>query len=376
MLFMLYNFMVMEAVAVKKVFSFYRFSGSHDQIGQQYGSACRELIKKNLDLSMHHLQEHTNATREQILNTTLQFRPYVLCHAPFLDEEIQGVSESTGLRLEEIYFLQLRAEIQAFFFSANEQNPGMECTSFAISGTGSSDRYPLGGQNADLPAFYSDICIVVEITPDDQPAVLMVTPAGQVSYIGMNRSGLCTFANYLVCDGWREGFPRYCLTRLALTQDTVSDAERILLEVQRASSRNILMVDARGEILDLELAVQRHGRLIPTDGRLIHSNHFLSPELLGEERASTGDKMNSQQRLLRLQQLIDGEFGSLDADKLKSFLRDRQTYPDPICIEPGDLGQGDEMTVVSVIAEPASRCIWAAVGPPSRNRYQRYSFTE
>ena len=183
---MLYNFMDMEGVKLKKVIPFYRFSGTHEQIGLQYGSACRELIKKNLDLSMHRLQEHTNATCEQILNTTLQYRPYVLRFAPFLDEEIQGVAESTSLKLEEIYFLQLRAEIQAAFSSTNEQNTGMECSSFAISGEGTSDRSPLGGQNADLPAFYSDICVVVEIIPDDQPAVLMVTPAGQLSYIGMN----------------------------------------------------------------------------------------------------------------------------------------------------------------------------------------------
>jgi len=373
---MLYNFMVMEGVKLKNRFPFYRFSGSHDQIGLQYGSACRELIKKNLDLSMHRLQKHTNATREQILNTTLQYRPYVLRYAPFLDEEIQGVAESTGFKLEEIYFLQLRAEIQALFFNENTQNPGMECTTFAVSGKGTSNRSPLAGQNADLPSFFADLGIVVEIIPDDQPAVLMVTPAGQVSYIGMNRSGLCAFANYLVCDGWRVGFPRYCLTRLALTQDNVSDAERILLEVQRASSRNILLLDARGEVVDLELAVERHGRLTSTDGRLIHSNHFLSPELLGEERATPGDQMNSLQRQIRLQQLIDGEYGSLDVDRLKGYLRDRQTYPDAVCIEPEDPGQGDEMTVASVIAESAGGCLWAAVGPPSRNQYQRYSFTE
>jgi isopenicillin-N N-acyltransferase-like protein len=73
--------------------------------------------------------------------------------------------------------------------------------------------------------------------------------------------------------------------------------------------------------------------------------------------------------------LIDGEFGKLDVDSLKRYLRDRQTYPDPVCIEPGDPGQGDEMTVASVIAEPSRGCLWAAVGPPSRNPYQGYSFT-
>jgi isopenicillin-N N-acyltransferase-like protein len=366
--------MDVEAIALKKVFPFYRFSGTHYQIGQQYGNACKELIMKNLDLSMHRLKEHTNATSEQILSTTLQYRPYMLSYAPFLDEEIQGVAESTGLRLEEIYFLQLRAEIQALFKNANDQNPGRECTSFAISGKGTSNRSPLAGQNADLPSFYAELCIVIEIIPDDHPAVLMVTPAGQVSYIGMNRSGLCTFANYLVCDGWRVGFPRYCLTRLALTQDDVSAAERILLGVQRASSRNILMVDSHGEILDLEFAVQRYGRLTTSDGHFIHSNHFISPDMLDEECTTAGDLQNSQQRLSRLDQLVKQGFGNLSAEKLKTFLRDRQTFPDPVCAEAGDVGQGDEMTVASVIGEPARGQMWAAVGPPSRNPYKCYSF--
>jgi isopenicillin-N N-acyltransferase-like protein len=191
----------------------------------------------------------------------------------------------------------------------------------------------------------------------------------------MNASGLCVLANYLVCDGWRQGFPRYCLSRLALTQDTVGKAEQLLLKVERASSRNLLMVDSCGEILDLEFAVERHGRLTATDGRFVHANHFLSPDLLSEERASPVDLSNSKQRLIRLQTLIEHEFGSLSVERLQSFLRDRGTYPDPICIESGDPGQGDEMTVASLITDPAHRCLWAAVGPPSKHRFTCYSFS-
>jgi isopenicillin-N N-acyltransferase like protein len=372
---MLYNSKVVEDVALVKVFPFYSFSGSHFQIGQQYGRACRELININLNLSLKRIQERTDASREQILNTTLLYRPYILRYAPFLDEEIQGITASTGLTMEEIYFLQLRAEVQASFATSYDGNPVMECTTFAIAPTGTSDRQPLAGQNADLPSFYSDICIVVEMISKDQPPVLMVTPAGQVSYIGMNQTGLCVFANYLVCDEWKVGYPRYCLTRLALTQSNIGDAEQLLVKVQRASSRNLLMVDSRGEILDLEFAVQQHGRLTAPDGRLVHSNHFISPDMVDEERTSQGDLYNSQQRLSRLQHLIDDGFGNLDADRMQSCLIDRETYPDPVCIEPGDKGQGDEMTIASVIAEPAQKRMWVAVGPPSRNPYMCYSFT-
>jgi hypothetical protein len=195
---MLYNFRVTEDL---ESFPFYRFTGSH-QIGQQYGAACGGLIKKNLDLS-HWLQEHTHATREQIMDATLQYRPTILQYAPFLDEEIMGISVSTGLRLEEVYFLQIRAEVEVFFSKLAGENIGMECTTFALSGLGTADGAPLAGQNADLPAFYSEVCIVVEIVSDDTPSVLMVTPAGQVSYM-MNH--LIGASPILVCDGWRIGF--------------------------------------------------------------------------------------------------------------------------------------------------------------------------
>lgn len=371
---MLYNFRITEDLLLEKVFPFFRFTGSHYQIGQQYGASCGDLIKKNLDLSLCRLQEHTQATREQILDATLQYRPSILQYAPFLDEEIKGITVSTGLRLEEVYFLQIRAEVEVLFSKPAGKNVGMECTTFALSGLGTADGTPLAGQNADLPAFYSEVCIVVEIVSDDSPPILMVTPAGQVSYIGMNQSGLCVFANFLVCDGWRIGFPRYCLSRLALTQDTVIDAEQILAGVYRASSRNLLMADLRGEILDLEFAIERYGRLITPNGRLIHSNHFISPELLDEERSLPGDLMNSHARLSRFQHLVDNEFGNIDTGTIQTYLRDRVSYPDPVCSELGDPGQGDEMTIASVIAEPAHMRLWAAVGPPSQNPYRCYSF--
>jgi isopenicillin-N N-acyltransferase-like protein len=372
---MLYNPVVLEGWALEKTFPYYQFSGSHYQVGWQHGAACRDLIRKNLDFSMQRLMKQTPTTREQILTRTLAYQPFIHRYAPFLDEEIRGMCASTGLSLEEGYFLQLRAEIQSAFSTQQCAYQALECTTFAISTQGTIDHFPLAGQNADLPAFYSEICIVMEITCDEHPPVLMLTPAGQVSYIGMNRSGLCAFANYLVCDGWRVGFPRYCLSRLALTTETAAEAGELLSHIERASSRNILLVDAQGEIQNLEFSVQRFSRLIPSNGRFVHSNHFISPEMLVEERASRTDIHNSQVRLARLQWLIDDDFGNLDATKMQLILRDRETYPHPLCIEYGDPEQEDEITIASVVAEPARERMWVAVGPPSQNRYTSYAFT-
>src|SRR5690606_27456523 len=118
------------------------------------------------------------------------------------------------------------------------------------------------GQNADLPGGIERVAAVVQFTAPGKPAVLMLVPAGQISYIGMNSEGLCAFANFVNCTGWRPGFPRYLLTRLALEQPTLQEAEAAVLKPRRASSRNLLLVDRHGAMVDIETTVDAHGRMV------------------------------------------------------------------------------------------------------------------
>src|SRR5262249_18226398 len=218
-------------------------------------------------------------TEADVLAVTLRYRDYVTAHARFLDEEIQGMAEGARIPLAEAYLLQLRAEVAApatappapLPLLAGAADGGDECTGFAILAEATSDGVPLVGQNADLPAFYSEVSVVLEIVPDDAPAVLMLTPAGQVSYLGINAHGLGVFANFLTCDGWRIGYPRYLLSRLALTWETVEEAIALVRSVPRASSRNLLMLDARGTAADLETTPTRDARLDPENGLLAHA---------------------------------------------------------------------------------------------------------
>ena len=224
----------------------------------------------------------------------MQYRPYVRAFAPYLDEEVVGVAEGAGLTLEEAYLLQLRAEAAAIPTAGPAPLPrltasddaGDECTSVAVLPEATGTDSGLIAHNADLPAFYREVGVVLEIVPDDAPAVLMLTPAGQVSYIGMNDRGLAVVANYLTCDGWRVGFPRYFLSRVALTHQTVDAAIAAVRAIPRASSRNLVMLDAHGTAADLETTPTEDARLDPEDGILAHANHYVAPALQAEERAT------------------------------------------------------------------------------------------
>ncbi|MCG7344056.1 C45 family peptidase [Sporosarcina sp. ACRSL] len=353
-----------------EAFPFYRFSGTHFQIGEQYGEACKDLILKHHKYALEKLTNKVNIeSLEALQKEALKYRPYVQEYAPFFDEEIQGIAKSTGLTLGDVYFLQLRAEIYNHFESTDE------CTTFAILPEATKNGNPLVGQNADLPEFYSEVSIVAEFVPDEGPSQLMLTPAGQVSYIGINNLGLGVFANFIVCEGWRIGFPRYLLSRLALTKTNVREAVDLIDGIYRASSRNLIMLDKTGDSIDLETVPERTSIIEPKNGLIAHSNHFIASELLNEERKVGEDLENSKVRLSRMRSLLENKHGQLNVEEMQEILRDRETAPHTLCRMPGDFGV-DSVTFASVIAEPSKGKMHVTMGPPNHFEYKTYSFTK
>ncbi len=351
----------------------YRFSGTHREIGRQYGEACTEAIALHLDLALERLSTGSQVSRQDALDATARYRDFVVEHAWFLDEEIRGVADGAGLSLPGAYLLQLRAELQR---PALDPSGSAECTTFAVLPEAAADgTTSLIGQNADLPAFYAHLGVVIEVVPDDGPACLLLTPAGQVSYIGINDRGLGVFANFLHCDGWRTGFPRYLLTRLALQHDTVAEATAAVQAVPRASSRNLIMLDATGVAADIETIPSETASLHPHDGLLAHSNHFLSDELREEERQRPLRLENSQHRYHRMDELLRRHHGSLDMPTMQRILRDRGNVPNALCIAPGD-EEDDNITFASVIAQPTIGRLTVAVGPPHEHDYISYEFED
>lgn len=350
-----------------EIFPFCQLKGSHYEIGLQHGEAFRDLIKKHLKLALDRITSKLDVSYEEIMDAVIKYRPYVLEHAKFLDEEITGIAEAANITLAEAYFLQLRAEV----YRDLEEND--ECTTFAVLPEATKDGVPLVGQNADLPELYSEIGVIVEIIPENGSSVLMLTPAGQVSYIGINNKGLGVFANFLKCDGWRVGFPRYMLSRLALQYGSVDQAVNAVRSVPRASSRNLIMLDTNGNAVDLETTATRDHPITPENGLLAHANHYIADELLEEERATDRYLENTHARFKRMTELLSNHHGDLDANTMMSILRDRETYPHALCREVTD-GRSDTITFASVIAQPSKGSIWVAMGPPNKYEYKCFTF--
>ncbi|MCO5215758.1 MAG: C45 family autoproteolytic acyltransferase/hydrolase [Thermomicrobiales bacterium] len=355
---------------MSRTFPFYRFAGSHREVGQQYGEACRDLIVQHRDLALERLYAHSHLTYDDVVERTLWYRPWLHAVAPFFIEELVGLAQGANITEAEAWLLQLRAEVAI----VEENEAGDECTSYAIEPSATSDGVGLVGQNADLPAFYRDIAIVAELGFDDIPSILMVLPAGQLSYLGINDAGMGVSANFLTCDGWRVGVPRYFFSRLALTQRTVEDAATLIDSLHRASSRNLIMMDAKGTALDLETTVTESARLYASDGVLAHANNYLAPELLHAERSTGIGLTNSQGRFESMRSMLVERRGCLNVEVMMEVLCD---HTDPMaCVNRhrDDIPELDSMTFASLIMQPTLGKMDVAVGPPDENDFMTYAF--
>lgn len=353
---------------VPERFRMVTLSGSHHEIGRQHGAQLGDLVHRHLATVTTRLEARSGLSREQARTKALAYRPYVERYTPELAEEIRGMADGAGIPLGDAYILQLRAELTQPLV---REEVSQECTTFAVLPEATATGEPIAGQNADLAPFYREVAAVVRIIPDSGLPVLMLTPAGQVSYIGINAAGLGVFANFLTCDGWRLGLPRYLYSRLMLRHATVPEAVAAVSTVRRASSRNLICIDTHGNAADIETTPTEYAVLEPEHGLLAHSNHYVSPALRHAERVSASYMTNTGARLARMRELLLANRGQLSVEVMQRICRDHARGQDSICRHEG-AADDQAMTFASVIAEPARGRLWVAVGPPDQHEYIRY----
>ncbi|KUF07684.1 C45 family peptidase [Leucobacter sp. G161] len=357
-------------------FPFHHFSGTHFEVGKQHGDALQPKILLHLERLQRRF-DRQGISIVQAEAAALGYREGIRAVSAGLDEEIRGLAEGAGISLGAAFLLQLRAEV--FVQLVGRHGAEQECTTFAIQPERGAEGRGFVGQNADLPAMYHDLMTVVRLSVEDEPELLMVIPAGQISYIGINNAGLGVFGNYLHCASWRDGFPRYLYTRVALRNSTVHEAEAALRELHRASSRNVIMLDAAGNAVDLENTSDEMVAIAAEHGFLTHANHYLNEHLSQHEANPFLE--NSQIRYRRLTGSIMASESGLDPTGIAELLRDRSDVGNELSIYPEDdareIDEEDRnMTVTSVIAEPARGQIWVASGPPSRHEYHLFGFAD
>ena len=328
-------------------------SGSPRELGVQYGRAVGPLAHEVLEMRMGWCTK--SASRSDVLSRAMEYVAFVEAHAPELLEEVEGLAIGAELQFEEALFLQVASELDR----AAEEG----CSAI---GSANPEAGPLVAQNWDTDPGYLGKEVVVHLTPDDRPPLMMFTPAGVIGYIGLNAHGV-GHANNTVHFGSREpGLTGYFITRKLLGFSTVREGLDWLGEVPLGSVASYMLGDASGAIVDIELSGGSFREIERT--LQAHTNHYLRAPLTSDAGGLQAMVMkpDSLDRLGRLEELL----ATGDEDEVLLALRDHDGFPRSVCRHEG---AGGTVTTASVVLRLARREMLVCAGNPCSHPYQLFS---
>jgi isopenicillin-N N-acyltransferase-like protein len=161
---------------------------------------------------------------------------------------------------------------------------------------------------------------------------------GMLAKLGVNSAGVGLHFNILhhSSDNDSGGVPVHAIARRLLEQASSVEEAIELARSARVSASTVLTVfsrqDSSPRAVSIELSPERTALVLPReDGWLLHTNHFLDPQLsLGEQVA---DRADTQCRLGHLEQVI-GQMGSADLRARAAAICGAQGDSAPICFHP------------------------------------------
>jgi len=358
--------------------------------GLRHGELARELIAQNIKIYFYRFERETKLPRAEVLRRAGLYLRVIEQSAPQYAEAMRGVAEGSQRELLEIAALNARYELiysevtrqaltpphpsPVFRDGRGSGGEGPDgCTSFALLPSKTANGHLIMGENWDwIPEVQG---VILKIREPGMPEILCFTEAGIVGgKIGLNSAGLGLAINGLNSehDNWAvlaKPFHVRCCEVLRCTD--FDHAVRIVTAGERSVSANFLIAQAPDRAVDLETAPTGVSMLLPQDGWLAHTNHFINPTAAGLTREIQPSKRPStKQRLARVQYLLRTS-SRLDIARAIEILRDHDDFPYSLCRHADEHFPQEERyhSVVSVVMDVSERVFMIASGPPCQHEY-------
>jgi isopenicillin-N N-acyltransferase-like protein len=338
-----------------------RVSGTPYEIGCQHGSRFAAEIRAFLEdgLARVNLLRREPLGREEATVVVDRHRVWIEAQLPDLAEEIHGLAAGAGISYSEAILLQLRREL------IHADAAGCDCT--CVGDLDGNGRAVLA-QNVDLAGDMAAQALVLQVMPADrsQPRLCMFTFKGLCGYLGVNSAGLAIGLAMVTAADWRPGVPPYLLIRHLLGQRSIDGVLTEIRRIRRASSRYLMVAQGR-QVLGIEMTVDDERLLTGTP--LVHTNHFLHPDLLARDALEDPALTGSRRRAATMARLLaSGESPAV-------ALADHHRHPFGICAH----GEGIPTrvdTVAAVVLRPHARELQALAGHPCAGRWVRHTVPE
>jgi isopenicillin-N N-acyltransferase-like protein len=354
-------------------FPYIKVSGSAHGCGVKYGKAAKKQIRYNVDYYINLWGRICDMTEREVLKKASSTAEPIKKYDAGIYEEIEGIAEGSGSKLEEILALNTRYEL---LFSQVKLAPD-GCTALAALPDATTVGHTLLAQNWDYRPGIKDGCVTLEVKQEGKPSILLHAEAGTVGHKGVNSHGLGIVVNALVSDkdSFTPNTPLLVQCRKALNSRGLNEAMFGVLNAKRSVSSNLILAQAGGVAVDLEMSPLDTSIMVPENGYIAHTNHFIGPRSLSARDTFVSQIPNTIYRLSRTNAALKRWDGRISVDGIKEMLRDHFGKPYSVCTHP-DTAVAPDMqgeTIASVIMDLDERSLHITRGPPCLSEYEKYT---
>ena len=352
-------------------------SGSHREVGRQFGEAGRDIIAWGLDRYAERFEELAGFGFAEAVERAHGYLRPAEDFTPQAVDQLRGMAEAANVRFDHLFALNCSEE---FTCAADVTWPPEHCTSFAVVAGGR----PVAGHNEDWypEEIEGQTVRIVRLKGRwSTAAYISAGPAYVLPITGVTAAGFSSAANTVYYRDERVGVPNNFLLATVLGQPDLERVRDLLAAAPRARGSNHLLCDARGRVWDVETSGEhwafvdgspppaKAARLGAT-ALLTHTNHYVSPELApGDASRSEGSGLRRE----RAEQLLLKGLGErTDLVELgKRVLRDHEHAPFSICDhwDDDDPDPDQSVTTASMVWEPAEGRVHIAGGQPCEAEY-------
>lgn len=367
--------------------------GSPREQGETQGRLLRREILQNIEVYYRRFQEEVGLTPEEVARRTRAYEPVLQTESPSYWEGLLGIARGSGIEIGDVAMLNVRYEL--LYDRHSKTTVGGGCTGFALAASRTEERRLILAQNWDwIPEVR---CALLRSVDERGFTILSFTEAGIFGgKIGFNSQGLGLAINGLNSteDEWsRLQKPFHVRCHEILRSASVEEARRVVTDGERTCSANFLLAQAGEEpapaasapsradrgaerLLDLESAPRCVGRHEATDGRIVHTNHFVDPRALGVTEPEADLHPCTHSRKERMERLLGSE-RAFSREDLRSFLRDHEGTPGSICRHPDPASPSWDRyaTVASIVMDLTEREMEICPGLPCQGDYARISLS-
>jgi len=321
--------------------------GSPYEMGYQHGFLLRDRVEAAIQYFINSLDDY-----EYFVNCAQAMEQYI---PQEYIQEMQGLADGANLEYIDVLICQPLPDLVMIG----------GCSGFAVCGNATTDGHLYHGRNNDwdfppeiIPLMTS---LVIVYEPENGNAYVSVASFGAIGLAsGMNNQGISVgMKGSPSTDVTLDGMPFFLMLKKVLQySDNLTEAIDIISQTPRTSGWNILLGDGKTpDAVAVEISanycevfwagdpaedIEPHYS-IPNAVR--RANHYVDPDLAATQRSPYDPRGAwdwSWNRYEKLSQLIEDNYGNIDAEMSMDFMRTPPVAWDPInlnCIlfDPTDL---------------------------------------